>query len=141
MSSVIVFLIICGLLYLKYDTQYYYGLGCTFCGKIMPFSLTPNMDRYSSLTLLDDDGFEIVGTGFRHKKSSFKIKDFLGYGYNDTSVVLRCTDSLNNIRYLISYETGYKSNKGTPSVSFKDIEQGEVERVKDNYDWIVLDER
>ena len=33
---------------------------------------------------------------------SFRIKNFLGYAYNDTSVLLKCTDSLNNIKYLVS---------------------------------------
>lgn len=141
LPTAIVFLIICSLLFLEYDNEkYYYGLGCTFCTENMPFNLTPNMDRYSSFTLLDEDGFEIVGNGFRHKKSSFRINHLLSYGYNDTSILLRYTDSLNKIRYLVSYETTYLSDKGTPSVSFRDIEHHELESIKGHYDWVILDE-
>jgi hypothetical protein len=139
--TAIVFMVICIQLILKYDKEkYYYGLGCTFCPENMPFNLSPNMDRYSSFTLLDEDGFEIVGIGFRHKKSSFCINDILSYGYNDTSVVIRCTDSLNTIRHLVSYETKYLSSKGTPSVSFREIEYHELGIIKGHYNWVNLDE-
>lgn len=87
------------LLYIIYDrTGYHYGLECSFCNKNMPYGLTPkiNSDYPQSFVLLDEDGFELTGSGFRHRQSSFKIKNFLGYGYNDTSVLLKCTDSLNS---------------------------------------------
>ena len=81
-----------------------------------------------------------MGIGFRYKQSSFRIKNFLGYAYNDTSVLLKCTDSLNNIKYLVSYETGYNRNKGHPDISFKDIDNDEYNKIKDNYQCIEIDE-
>lgn len=71
---------------------------------------------------------------------SFRIKNFLGYAYNDTSVLLKCTDSLNNIKYLVSYETGYNRNKGHSDISFKDIDNDEYNKIKDNYQCIEIDE-
>lgn len=121
------------LLYLRYDkTGYYYGVECSFYNKNMPYGLTPkiNFDYPQSFCLLDEDGFELVGIGFRYKQSSFRIKNFLGYAYNDTSVLLKCTDSLNNIKYLVSYETGYNRNKGRPDISFKDIDNDDTIRLK-----------
>ena len=59
--------------------------------------------------------------------------------YNDTSVLLKCTDSLNNIKYLVSYETGYNRNKGHPDISFKDIDNDEYNKIKDNYQCIEID--
>lgn len=149
MKKVIVFIvfvvlfIVSVLLYLSYDNKgYSYGLECSFCNKNMPYGLTPkiNSDYPQSFVLLDEDGFELTGNGFRHRQSSFKIKNFLGYGYNDTSVLLKCTDSLNNIKYLVSYETGYKSEKGNPVISFKDIDNNEYIQIKDSYQWIEIDE-
>ncbi|MCC5922109.1 MAG: hypothetical protein JJU23_15640 [Cyclobacteriaceae bacterium] len=131
------------LLYLSYDNKgYRYGLECSFCNKDMPYGLTPkiNSDYPQNFVILDEDGFELTGSGFRHRQSSFKIKNFLGYGYNDKSVLLKCTDSLNNIKYLVSYETGYKSNEGNPSISFKDIDNSEYIQIKDNYQWVEIDE-
>ena len=131
------------LLYLRYDkTGYYYGVECSFCNKNMPYGLTPkiNFDYPQSFSLLDEDGFELVGIGFRYKQSSFRIKNFLGYAYNDTSVLLKCTDSLNNIKYLVSYETGYNRNKRHPDISFKDIDNDEYNKIKDNYQCIGIDE-
>ena len=64
----------------------------------------------------------------------------MGYGYNDTSVLLKCTDSLNNIKYLVSYEIGYKSDKENPVISFKDINYNEYSQIKNNYQWIKIDE-
>lgn len=81
-------------------------------------------------------GFAVI----RYKQSSFRIKNFLGYAYNDTSVLLKCTDSLNNIKYLVSYETGYNRNKGHPDISFKDIDNDEYNKIKDNYQCIEIDE-
>ena len=147
MKKLIVFLllgasfILCTLLYLKYDNKGSdYGFGCIFCEERMPYGLTPQIDRYYSFYLLDEDGFELTGSGFRHGQSSFKIKNFLGYGYNDSSVLLKCTDSLNNIKYLVSYETGYKSDKGNPTISFKDIDNSEYSQIKDDYQWVEIDE-
>lgn len=131
------------LLYLRYDSKgYSYGLECSFCDKNIPYGLTPkiNSDYTQSFVLLDEDHFELTGSGFRHKQSSFKIKNFLGYGYNETSVLLKCTDSLNNIKYLVSYETGYKSEKGNPIISFKDINNSEYSKIKDSYQWVEIDE-
>lgn len=131
------------LLYFIYDsTGYHYGVGCSFCNKNMPYELTPkiNSDYPQSFTLLDEDGFEITGVGFRYRQSNFKIKKILCYGYNDTSVLLKCTDSLNNIKYLVSYETGEKSDKGIPAISFKDIDYESYYQIENNYQWIEIDE-
>lgn len=137
----IVSFIVCVILYLRYDGKgYNYGLGCNFCNKTMPYNLKPQADRYYSFDLLDDDGFELVGSGFRYETTNFKINNFLGYGYNDNSVLVKCTDSLNNIKYLTSYETGYKSKKGNPEISFKDLSNKDFEQVKDKYQWFEIDE-
>lgn len=132
--------VLCALLYLKYDRDgYHYGLGCRFCKEQMPYNLTPHDGSQFSFTLKDEDDFELVGIGFRYRKSSFKIKNFIAYGYNDTSVVVKCTDSLNVIKYLISYETKYKSKKGNPEISFKDLSDSDFEKVKDKYQWFDID--
>ena len=137
---IVAFGIICSLLYLKYDSKgFEYGLGCNFCRNKLPYNLIPESDRYGSFTLKDEEDFELIGTGFGYKKSSFIIKSFLAYGYNDTSVVVKCTDSLNTIRYLTSYETGYKSKNGNPEISFKDLSNSDFEQVKDKYQWFEID--
>jgi len=128
-------------LYLVYDSKgYEYGLGCNFCNKSMPYNLKPHDGSRFSFTLKDEEDFELVGIGFSYRKNSFKIKNFLAYGYNDTSVVVKCTDSLNTIKYLTSYETGYKSKKGNPEISFKDLSTNDFEQVKDKYQWFEIDE-
>lgn len=128
--------IVCSLLYIKYDKEgYHYGIECSFCNEKIPYNLKPHDGGQFSFTLKDEDDFELVGIGFSYSENSFKIKDFLAYGYNDTSVVVKCTDSLNTIRYLTSYETGYKSKKGNPEISFKDLPNNDFEQVKDKYQW------
>lgn len=127
------------LLYLNYDKKnYYYGYNCTLCSEKLPYNLEPKFypNYPPRFYLLDDDGFELVGIGFRYETTNFTIKGFIAYGYNDTSVIVICTDSLNNIKYLISYETGYKSKKGNPDISFKDLSNRDFEQVKNNYLWI-----
>lgn len=132
---------ICILYYLKYDSkQYYYGWDCAFCNKTLPYNLDPNDYYDRSFTLMDDDGFELVGIGFKYRRSDFKIKNILGYGYNDTSIVAKVTDSLNNIKYLSSYETKYKNNKGNPEISFEDMSKTKFEQVKKIYNWVDLNE-
>jgi hypothetical protein len=129
-------LIVCVLFYLKYDCEgYEYGLGYNFCNKKMPYNLKPHNGTQFSFTLKDEDDYELVGIGFSYRKSSIKIKDFLAFGYNDTSVVIKCTDSLNTIKYLISYETGYKNKNDNPEISFKDLRNIDYEKVKDKYKW------
>jgi hypothetical protein len=129
---------LCIYLFLRYDSERFnYGWGCDFCNKSIPFGLT--IESYNtSNALLDEDEYNIVGKGFRYQTTNFIINDFLGFGYNDTSVVVKCTDSLNTIRYLISYETGYKSKKGNPEISFKDLSNNDYEQVKGKYNWVVF---
>jgi hypothetical protein len=55
-------------------------------------------------------------------------------------VIVQCTDSLNNIKYLISYETGYKSKKGNPEISFKDLKNSDFDQLKTDYQWFVINE-
>jgi hypothetical protein len=99
-------LLLCAVSYLRYEIKgYYYGFGCTFCNKTLPYNIKPKyiFDYPQSLVLLDDDDYELVGGGFSYETTNFKIKDLLDYGYNDTSIVVKCTDSSNNVRYLMSY--------------------------------------
>lgn len=126
--------------YFYYDSKgYEYGLGCNFCSKKMPYNLKPHGGSEFSFTLKDEDDFELIGKGFKFYSSSFTIKDFLAYGYNDTSVVVKCTDSLNTSKYLISYETKYKSKKGNPKISFKNLSNSDFKQIKDKYQWFEVD--
>jgi hypothetical protein len=128
--------IISTIFYLKYDkVGFYYGLECSFCNEKLPYNLKPHDGGQFSFTLNDEDDFELVGSRFRYQTTNFTIKDFLAYGYNDTSVVVKCTDSLNTIKFLTSYETGYKSKKGNPEISFKDLSNTDFEQVKSKYQW------
>jgi hypothetical protein len=104
---------------------------------MLPYNLLPvrNTEYPQSFYLKDEDDFELVGVGFKYYTSSFTIKDFLGYGYNNSSVIVKCTDSLNVIKYLISYETKYKSKKGNPQISFKDLSESDFEQIKSRYQW------
>ena len=131
----------CTILYFKYDSKgYEYGLGCSFCNNTMPYNLKPHDGSNFSFTLKDEDDFELVGKGFRYETTNFKIKDFLTYGNNDTSVIVKCTDSLNTVKYLISYETKYKNKRGNQEISFKDLSINDFERVQANYQWVEIDE-
>lgn len=133
--------VVCVLLYLKYDNkQFDYGWGCTYCNKTLPYNLEPNYSYYRSFTLMDEDELPVIGKGIRQHSSSFEINNILCYGYNDTSIIAKCTDSLNNIKYLSSYETKYKTKKGNPVISFRDMDEEYYEQVKDNYRWIEIDE-
>ena len=131
-------LIICTIMYLKFDkVGFYYGLECSFCDEKLPYNLLPvrNSQYPQRFYLKDEEDFELVGIGFKYYSSSFKIKDFLAYGHNDTSLIVKCTDSLNDIKYLSSYETKYKSKKGNSEISFKDLSTSDYEQVKDKYQW------
>jgi hypothetical protein len=141
LSSVPLPLLLCALLYLKYDSKGYdYGFGCTFCNTTLPYQVTPkfNFDYPQHFVLLDDEGYELIGSGFKYNLSSFKANKILAYGYRDTAVVVQCTDSTNHVRYLRSYETGYKSSKGNPEIGFKDLNSSDFEKVRQQYHWIDL---
>lgn len=131
---------VCSLLYFKCDNNgFNYGLDCSFCSKKIPYNLKPHDGDGFSFTLNDEDDFELVGIGFRYRYSSFKVKDFIAYGYNDTSVIVKCTDSFNATKYLISYETGNKSKRGNPEISFKDLSNNDFEQAKNKFLWFEID--
>jgi len=130
-------------LYLKFDRQQYdYGFGCVFCEKKLPYNLEAKLysDYPQRFYLLDEDGFELIGKGFRFYGNSFTINNLLAYGYNGTSIITKVTDSLNNVKYLASYETKYKNKKGNPEISFKDLSNSDFEKIKGEYHWVELDE-
>ncbi len=137
--SVILLLIIFIFFYIRLDKQqYYYGLSCIFCDNKLPYHLKPQIDRYYNFSLNDEDDFELVANGFRYEKSDTEIKDFLGYGYNKTSILVKYKDSLNVINYLTSYKTGYNSSKGNPEISFKVIKETDFKQLVENYTWFNL---
>lgn len=139
----IISFIVFALLYIVYDNEgYEYGFGNNFCNKKMPYNLKPIFySQYPQrFYLLNEDDFELVGIGFRYETTNFEIKNLLAFGYNDTSVVVKCIDSLNNVRYLISYETSNKSKKGNPEISFKELRNSEVEKANNKYQWFKVDE-
>jgi hypothetical protein len=124
--------------YLNYDNiGFYYGLDCTFCKKEIPFNIRPNFyDIYpQQFVMIDRKGIELAGSGFNYYKSNFKIKNIKGYGYNDTSIVITATDNIDSIRYLISYQTSYKSDKDNTLISFRDLNNTDLEKIKKNYQW------
>jgi hypothetical protein len=132
--------LICVIFYLFYDNKSYdYGLGCTFCLKEMPYGMKPHIASGFSFTLRDDDNFELVGIGFGYETTNFRIKDFLSYGYNDTSILAEVTDNMGDIRYLVSYETGYLSTNGKPKISFQELSDSGFRQVKNEYKWIRVD--
>jgi hypothetical protein len=98
-----VLVVVCVLSYLKYHCGWDYN----FCSKNLPYNLKTN-DNNKSFTLIDEDGFELIGKGFQFYGSSFTINDILAYGYNDSSVIVKCTDSLDKYRYLNRYRSFLK---------------------------------
>jgi hypothetical protein len=139
--SVVSFIVFVSL-YLIYENKgFEYGLGCSFCSKKMPYNLNPHDGSQFSFTLKDEDDLELVGVGFRYETTNFIIKSILAYGYNDTSVVVKCTDSLNTIRYLASYETGYKTKKGNPEISFMNLSEDDFEKIENKYQWFEMDKK
>ncbi len=137
--SFIVFVFFC----LKFDAaQYNYGFGSIFCKRKLPYNLEAKLysDYPQRFYLLDENGLELIGKGFKFYNNSFTINNLLAYGYNDTSIITKVTDSLNNVRYLASYETKYKNKKGNPEISFKDLINSDFEEIKENYQWVELDE-
>lgn len=135
---------LCTLGYLNYDNKgFYYGLDCTFCKKEIPFKIRPHFnDSYPQQFVLIDDrnGIELAGSGFNYYKSNFKIKDIVGYGYNDTSLIITATNSIDSLRYLISYQTSYKSDKENLEISFRDLNDVDLDEIKENYKWYDIDE-
>jgi len=124
--------------YLIWDNiGYKYGVGSLSFGTSIPYGSKP--DYTGSFQLIDDDGFEFVGSGFRYRKTNFTIDNFLAYGYNDTSIIVKCTDSLDDLRYLISYETKYKYKSGIPEIGFYEIPEDVYLKKKKYYKWVVLD--
>jgi len=131
--------IVFALLYVKYDKQCgVYGLDSYFSNNNLPYGITPKFKTWYPQNFVlfdDDDDFELIGIGFRFYRSSFIIKDFLSYGYNDTSIIVKCTDSLNNIRYLISYITEYKSINGNSEIGFQDLSDTCFQKINHKYKW------
>lgn len=53
--------------------------------------------------------------------------------------MVKSTDSLSRVRYLVSYETGIKSKKGNPEISFKELSSSDFEQIKEKHYWVDLD--
>jgi hypothetical protein len=108
----------------------------------LPYGLMPVQSHSypQNFVLKDANGFEVTGVGFRHSQSSFEIKDFLSFGYNENSIVLVCLDSLKNIKFLKSFETGDRDEGGNSVVSFEDIDSTQFNIIKSNYNLVSISE-
>lgn len=129
--------------YLYYDSvSYEYGLGSNFSEKRLPFYLQPSyeMNYPQRFVILDDEGDKSVGKGCRFFGSKLLINEIIGYGYNDSSIVIKATDSLNHIKYLISYIYKVKNNFN-PIIGFKDLNENDFQANKYKYTWTELDEK
>jgi hypothetical protein len=103
----------------------------------MPFGIYPvNHYEYPQhFDLIDDDGYEIIGNGFRYEQCDFTIKQIWAYGFNDTSIIVKCSDSLNKIRFLSSFKTGNQSKKGNPEISFREQKHNPCILHNNTYQW------
>lgn len=109
-------------LFVEIDCRgYEYGLSSCLCSRRLPYNLTPSLDPHSSFFLKNDDDYEVAGIGFRFETTDFVVKNIISYGYNDSTIVLVTTDSLNSVRVLAAYETGYTTHRGYPEISFKEL--------------------
>lgn len=129
--------------YLYYDSvSYEYGLGSNFSEKRLPFDFQPSYEKFypQKFVLFDEEGFESVGKGFSYFGSTLLINEIIGYGYNDSSIVIKATDSLNHIKYLISYIYKVKNNFN-PIIGFKDLNENDFQANKYKYTWTELDEK
>lgn len=128
--------------YLYYDSvSYEYGLGSNFSEKRLPFYLQPSyeMNYPQKFVLLDGEGDKSVGKGCRFFGSKLLINEIIGYGYNDSSIVIKATDSLNHIKYLVSY-IHRVNNNNIPIIAFKDMDESDFQANKYKYTWTELDE-
>ena len=137
--------IITTLFYVRNDKHsYYYGFDCIFQTQKLPLGICPFYvmeypQRFILICDVSNDGYDVViGNGVRYY-DSFSIKDVLSYGYNDTSIVAKCTDSLNNVKYLISCATKYKNKDGSPIISFRDLDNVLLQKKHNNYQWYNVD--
>jgi hypothetical protein len=136
----IVAAIACFLVYAVYDRMGYpHGLESTFSGQQLPYNVEPEFYSRHPQTfyLIDEDGNELAGAGT--SVTTFAKKDLFAYGYNDSSILLKCRDSATVFRYLISYETGNQTRKGNPDISFTDLKNDDFERIKSQYQWFLID--
>ena len=119
--------------YLKYDKiGYYYGCGSVFYNTNLPFNIKPSVNYFHSLTLLDEDNFELVDSGFFY--TDFMINKFDAYGYNTKSLIISVKDSLNHARYMMAYKA-----KGKDNISFRNLNAYEYKSLNINYQWVMND--
>lgn len=127
------------ILYIKQDKNIWaYGLNSHFGKCDMPFGVYPRAHWpaiYPNVTLIDADDFEMLGAGFRMLESDFTIEDVLSYGYNDTSIIVKCTDSVQQVHYLVSYVTKYKYKNGNNEIEFRELDSLELKKNEKNYKW------
>lgn len=138
LAMIILFLTYCFFDYQTHDKNNFINkLSCYNDNSNMPFGISPvfHSEYPQHFDLIDDEGFEIMGSGFRYSEMDFTIKKFLAYGFNDTSIIIECTDSLNRIRFVRSYKTGFRTKKGNPEIGFREINTSSFFLDKQNYHW------
>jgi len=106
----------------------------------MPYDIEPKFifEYPQRFVLTDDNNIALIGRGFRYKGTTFKIKSIEGYGYTNGSILVKCTDGLDSIKYLISYETTFKKSSG---ISFKELSEIDFRKIKESYKWTDLDQK
>jgi hypothetical protein len=104
---------------------FYFGRNLVFILNKLPCDVTTKSNSYDDFSLLDSDGYDIVGKGFRYETTDFLTDSIISYGFDDSSIIIICTDSFKFLRHLISYETGNRNINGSIEISFKEISKGD----------------
>lgn len=110
------------------------GLSSFFGKNQLPYGICSKTESCPpNFLLIDPDGYEMLGIGFGILGSDFIINDLLSFGYNDTSIIVKCQDSAKNIRYLISYKTNNKYKNGIHEIYFFSINDNNIGESENKY--------
>lgn len=86
----------------------------------------------------DKDSEPVLGEGNHYFRSDIKIDKMLGYGYNDTLLIVEYRDSLNRLHYLGSYQMQQIDDKAQHVIGFMPISEYTFNTLKISCQWVDL---
>ncbi len=118
--------------------SYDYGLSCYDYNKHLPYKLKPTTASNLSFTINDEEGFPVIGIGFKYRTVDFEVCDILSYGYNDTCVIVECSDCTGVKRYLTTAAVPIGDVLEEYPFIFREINSIEKQKSDQQYKWFMI---
>lgn len=132
------FFCICQYIMIDYQ-KFEYGRGYNICRRTLPYGVTPKGDPFS-FNLEGRDARPLIGDQRDGSSKARPSTEIVGYGYNESIMIVMTHDYFNRIHYYVSkVANNYTADSLYHDVNLKSISEVDFKQYKSKCRWVYKD--